>query len=145
MRVSNKLSKFSIEELKRFKENVLIVQSKEELLEMIDRTIQQKEEELINHMNSKFLVDWFNIDKQNITLLHTNGIDNLVQLRNLTEENLREISGMTESSYEQICWARDFFDATSMVQNIPAKRDNMTIVKVIVKQVEECNKKHPNV
>lgn len=145
MRVSKRLSKFSVEELKSFKENVLMVQSREELLEMIDRTIQQKEEELINCMNSKFLVDWFNIDKQNITLLHANGIDNLVQLRNLTEENLRDISGMTESAYEQICWARDFFDVTPLVQNIPANSDNVVIAKVIVKQVEECSVRHPNV
>lgn len=79
MKIRSNLSKFSIEELKRFKEVILQVESKDSLLETVDSIIERKKEKLNHGMNSEFLVDWFNIDRANIDFLHANGIDNLAQ------------------------------------------------------------------
>ena len=125
----NKLSSFSIEELK----------------EVIDSVIKKKEADLTTSMNSKFPVDWFNIDQDYIELLHDNGINNLAQLRSIKEEDLWQLTGMTQGGFRQISWARDFFDMTPIEKIKPEKRDPMTVAKVIVKHANECSKKHPNV
>jgi hypothetical protein len=96
-------------------------------------------------MNSQFLVDWFNIDQDYIGILHANGIDNLAQLRSIKEEDLWQLTGMTQGGFRQISWARDFFDMTPIEKIKPEKRDPMTVAKVIVKHANECSKKHPNV
>ena len=141
----SKLSKFSIEELQTFREKVLQAETKEELLAVIDKTIQKKEYELTESMNARFPVDWFNIDSGYIDILHANGITNLAQLRNIKEEDLWHLEGMTQGGYRQISWARDFFDMTPIEKIKPSKRDNMTVAKVIVKHANECSKKHPNI
>lgn len=141
----SKLSSFSIEELQTFREKVLQASSKEELLEVLDSTIKKKETELTKSMNSKFPVDWFNIDQDYIEVLHANGINNLAQLRNIKEEDLWKLQGMTQGGFRQISWARDFFDMTPIERIKPSKRDPMTVAKVIVKHANECSKKHPNV
>lgn len=145
MILNDKLFGFSIEELKRFKEGILSVESNDELLELIDSTIKAKEKVLAMSMNSRFLVDWFNIDRANIVMLHNNGINNLAQLRELSEEDMRGLTGITQSGFEQISWARDFFDMTSL-ENAPSyDEDSMAVAKIIVKQANKCSKKHPKV
>lgn len=141
----SKLSTFSIEELQTFREKVLHSSSKEELLEVLDRTIKKKEEQLTKCMNSQLLVEYFNIDQDYIEILHRNGINNLAQLRNIKEEDLWSLQGMTQGGFRQISWARDFFDMTPIERIKPAKRNSMTVAKVIVKHANECSKKHPNV
>ena len=141
----SKLSSFSIEELQTFREKVLQATSKEELLEVIDSVIKKKEADLTTSMNSKFPVDWFNIDQDYIELLHDNGINNLAQLRSIKEADLWKLQGMTQNGYSQISWARDFFDMTPIERIKPSKRDPMTVAKVIVKHANECSKKHPNI
>jgi len=141
----SKLSKFSIEELQVFREKVLQAETKEELLAVIDKTIQKKEYELTESMNARFPVDWFNIDSGYIDLLHENGITNLAQLRSIKQEDLWQLEGMTQGGFTQISWARDFFDMTPIERIKPSKRDSMTVAKVIVKHANECSKKHPNI
>lgn len=141
----SKLSKFSIEELQTFREKVLQAETKEELLTVIDKVIETKEYALTQSMNAQFPVDWFNIDKGYIDLLHANGVENLAQLRNIKEEDLWHLSGMTQGGFSQISWARDFFDMTPIEKIKPSKRDSMTVAKVIVKHANECSKKHPNI
>ena len=141
----SKLSKFSIEELQTFREKVLQAETKEELLTVIDKVIETKEYALTQSMNAQFPVDWFNIDKGYIDLLHANGVENLAQLRNIKEEDLWHLSGMTQGGFSQISWARDFFDMTPIEKIKPSKRDSITVAKVIVKHANECSKKHPNI
>ena len=145
MTVNDKLFSFSIDELKYLKERILSVESKEEILELVDTVIKEKEKVLPMSMNSRFLVDWFNIDRANIVMLHNNGINNLAQLRELSEEDMRGLTGITKSGFEQISWARDFFDMTPL-ENAPSyNEDSMAVAKIIVKQANKCSKKYPNV
>ena len=141
----SKFHYFSIEELKLIRDEVTNATSQEQLVETLDRTIKKKEEQLTKSMNSQFLVDWFNIDQDYIGILHANGIDNLAQLRSIKEEDLWQLTGMTQGGFRQISWARDFFDMTPIEKIKPEKRDPMTVAKVIVKHANECSKKHPNV
>lgn len=134
------LNRFTIPELKVFRLEVLSAETKEELLETIDKTIQEKEYASSKSLNARFPVDWFNIDPQYISLLHDNGIYNLHQLREI--KNIRRLSGMTQGGYEQISWARDFFDMTSLEELPPEERTTENVVKVIVKHANECEKKH---
>lgn len=139
------LSKFTIAELVTIREAVLKADSKDALQEEIDRIIKQKEESLSTSLNAQFPVDWFNIDPQNIKVLHDNGIHNLAQLRFIEEAEISLLKGITRSGIEQIAWARDFFDMTPIERIKPEQRDDMTVAKVIVKHANECRKKHPNV
>ena len=141
----SKFNYFSIEELKLIRDEVTNATSQEQLVETLDRTIKKKEDQLTKSMNSQFLVDWFNIDQDYIGILHANGIDNLAQLRSIKEEDLWQLTGMTQGGFSQISWARDFFDMTPIEKIKPEKRDPMTVAKVIVKHANECSKKHPNV
>lgn len=141
----SKFHYFSIEELKLIRDEVTNATSQEQLVETLDRTIKKKEDQLTKSMNSQFLVDWFNIDQDYIGILHANGIDNLAQLRSIKEEDLWQLTGMTQGGFRQISWARDFFDMTPIEKIKPEKRDPMTVAKVIVKHANECSKKHPNV
>ena len=140
----NNLKYFSIEELKLIREEVVQAESKEHLVSVIDKVLKKKEDALTG-MNSRFSVDWFNIDPEYIEILHANGITNLAQLRNIKQEELWGLRGMTQGGFEQIAWARDFFDMTPIEKIKPEKRDPMTVAKVIVKHANECSKKHPNV
>ena len=140
----NNLKYFSIEELKLIREEVVQAESKEHLVSVIDKVLKKKEDALTG-MNSRFSVDWFNIDPEYIEILHANGITNLAQLRNIKQEELWGLRGMTQGGFEQIAWARDFFDMTPIEKIKPGKRDPMTVAKVIVKHANECSKKHPNV
>jgi hypothetical protein len=141
----SKFHYFSIEELKLIRDEVTNATSQEQLVETLDRTIKKKEDQLTKSMNSQFLVDWFNIDQDYIGILHANGIENLAQLRSIKEEDLWQLTGMTQGGFRQISWARDFFDMTPIEKIKPEKRDPMTVAKVIVKHANECSKKHPNV
>ena len=139
------LESFSISELKCLREKIFNVESKEQAVELIDCIIKTKEDMLSQTMNERFLVDWFNIDQVNISLLHENGIDNLGQLRSMSLEDLRRLGGITKSGFEQISWARDFFDMTPL-KDIPSySDDSMAVAKKIVKHAENVSKKHPNV
>ena len=141
----SKFHYFSIEELKLIRDEVTNATSQEQLVETIDRVLKKKEDKLTKGMNAQFSVDWFNIDQDYIGVLHANGIDNLAQLRSIKEEDLLTLKGMTYGGFEQISWARDFFDMTPIEKIKPEKRDPMTVAKVIVKHANECSKKHPNV
>lgn len=145
MSKENKLYTFTIPELKVFRQEVKSVKSKQELLMLIDETICQKEYVATQSLNARFPVDWFNIDRDYIELLHRNGIDNLQQLREIPEENLYQLTGMTKGGYSQISWARDFFDMTPLESLTPEQRTRKNIVKEIVKHANECSKKHPNI
>lgn len=140
----SKFHYFSIEELKLIRDEVTNATSQEQLVETIDRVLKNKEDKLTKGMNAQFSVDWFNIDQDYIGVLHANGIDNLAQLRSI-KEDLWTLKGMTYGGFEQISWARDFFDMTPIEKIKPEKRDPMTVAKVIVKHANECRKKHPNV
>ena len=140
----NNLKYFSIEELKLIREEVVQAESKEHLVSVIDKVLKKKEDALTG-MNSRFSVDWFNIDPEYIEILHANGITNLAQLRSIKQEDLWNLKGMTQGGFAQIAWARDFFDMTPIEKIKPEKRDPMTVAKVIVKHANECSKKHPNV
>lgn len=134
------LGGFTLEQLQTLRQEVTQVPSKEELLVVLDKTIKQKEVQLTTSLNARFSIDWMNIDQPYRQLLHDNGIENLAQLREV--ENIRTLSGMTEGAYEQISWARDFFDMTPIEQMHPEKREDlMEVSKVIVKHANEVSKK----
>ena len=133
------LTKFSISELKEFRTHVKKATTKEELLEALDEMISSKEEQSSRSLNSRFLVDWMNIDLGYRQLLHDNGIDTEQQL--LEVENLWSLHGMTQGAHEQISWAKDFFDMSPIEQIPEEKRSLETVTKVIVKQANEVAKK----
>ena len=141
----SKLHYFSIEELKVIRHEITSSESREQLLEVIDKVLKIKEDKLTKGMNAQFSVDWFNIDLDYIKILHANGITNLAQLRSIDQEDLWKLKGMTKGGFDQISWARDFFDMTPIEKIKPEKRDPMTVAKVIVKHANECRKKHPNI
>ena len=145
MVTTKKISNFSIDELKIFKREIQRASSKEELLDTIDKIIKNKENNLALSLNERFPVTQFNIDPDYISLLHNNGIYNLAQLRNIKEDDLHLLKGMTKGGFAQISWARDFFDMTPFEGIKTNELSTMTIVKMVVKQANECSKKHPNV
>ena len=141
----NNFQYFSIEELKLIRHEITSSESQEQLLEVLNKVLKTKEDKLSKGMNAQFSVDWFNIDPDYIKILHANGIENLAQLRSIKQEDLWGLKGMTHGGFEQISWARDFFDMTPIEKIKPEKRDQMTVAKVIVKHANECSKKHPNI
>lgn len=142
---NNRLYKFTIPELQTFKSQVEEAKTKKDLLMLVDETIRQKEYAATKSLNARFPVDWFNIDKDCIELLHRNGIDNLQQLREIPEENLYQLTGMTQGGYSQISWARDFFDMTLLEALTPEQRTQQNVAKVIVKHTNECSKNYRNI
>lgn len=129
------LTQFSILELKKLRTHVEIAQSREELLEALDEIIFFKEEQANKSLNSRFLVEQMNIDLEYRKLLNDNGIITEQQL--LEVANLWTLKGMTHGAYEQISWAREFFDM-SPVEQIPEEHRNLeNITKVIVKHARK--------
>lgn len=139
------LRNYSITKLQQLKQYVELATSKEELISSICATIKDKEDMEAINWNTQFLVDWFNIDLNYIALLHNSGIENLAQLRSLSEEEVKSLNGMTIDGYRQISWARDFFDMTP-IQQIPIeKRTTEEVIKKIVKHANECYRKHGDI
>ena len=137
---------FSLQELRIIREAVDQAETKRQLLDAIDYMIEQKEKALTEGMNACIPVTFFNIDPGYIRVLQGNGIENLAQLRDIPEEDLWRLEGMTHGGFEQISWARDFFDMTPVEQMKPKDRkDDLSVAKVIVKHANECRKKHGNV
>ena len=144
MSKKNELYTFTIPQLQTIKSQVLGVSSREELIELIEETIYQKEYAATQSLNARFPVDWVSIDRDHIEILHNNGIDNLYQLRETSEEDLQQLTGMTQGGYIQISWARDFFDMSPLEGLTPEQRTKQNIVKVLVRHANECSEKHPN-
>ena len=135
--------KFTISELKVLRDKIIEIKTKEELLEIIDRTIIEKEKASSESLNARFSVDWFNIDRAYIDLLHANGIHNVQQLREV--EDIRSLRGITQVGYSQISWARDFFDMTELERIPPEKRTTERIIKKAVSHAQKCYKKHSDI
>lgn len=105
---------FNLEQLSQLKTQVLQAESKEEILEVIEELIEVKEkeeQEKATSLNSRFLVEWMNIDPPYIQMLHRNGIETLAQLRAI--KDLWSIQGMTPNGETQISWAKEFFNMDS--------------------------------
>lgn len=134
------LNDFTIEQLTTFRNEVVSAKSTDNLLGTIDKILTAKEAAQTS-LNSRFSIDWMNIDMQYLQLLHKNNIETLAQLREI--EDLRDISGITEHGLEQISWARDFFDMTPL-ENMPYNNENdqLEVAKVIVKHSKEVAKRH---
>ena len=116
MTKKDNLTTFSISELQVIRNEVLEKNSKEDLVIYIDSIIKEKEKAKEKSMNSQFPVDWFNIDAEYIQLLHNNNINNLEQLISLSETEIKQLPEITQGGFEQISWARKFFDMTSIEQ-----------------------------
>lgn len=136
MKKKKSLECFTLAELKVLREEVIASKTKEELLERVDSIIASRELKISESLNARFSVDWFNIDPDYISLLHNNGIDTLAQLRQI--EDVRELKGITEHGYEQISWAREFFNMEPVEQLPEKKRSDIDeVAKVIVKHSKE--------
>ncbi len=133
----NNLTKYKISELKVFREHLLEATSTEEILIAIDEMIQEKEEASSKSLNARFPIDWMNIDLDYRQLLHSNGIETEQQLLDI--QDLWSLKGMTQGGYEQISWAREFFDMRPIEELPEEKRSPMNVAKVIVKQAKKNN------
>lgn len=133
----NNLTKYKVSELKVFREHLLEATSKEEILTAIDEMIQEKEEASSKSLNERFPIDWMNIDLAYRQLLHSNGIETEQQL--LDTQDLWSLKGMTQGGYEQISWAREFFDMRPIEELSEEERTPMNVAKVIVKQAKKNN------
>lgn len=146
MSKKSQLSSFSLQELRVIREAVAKAETKRQLLDTIDYMVEQKEKALTEGMNACIPVTFFNIDPGYIRVLQGNGIENLAQLRDIPEADLWKLDGMTQGGFQQISWARDFFDMTPLEKMKPTERqDSLSVAKVIVKHANECRKKHGNV
>lgn len=134
------LDDFTVEQLTAFRNEIVSAKNKEKLLEAIDKVLVDKVSEQTS-LNSRFSIDWMNIDMQYLQLLHKNNIETLAQLREI--EDLRDIPGITEHGLEQISWARDFFDMTPL-ENMTCNNENeqLAAAKIIVKHSKEVAKRH---
>lgn len=134
-----KLTSFSLNELYILRDEVLNVSSKDEITAIITKTIVEKERQMPMSLNEKIPTSYLPIDREYQDLLYLNGIDNLSQL--LEVKRLKSLKGMTEGAFEQISWARDFFDMTPLDEIPMTDRTTMNVAKVIVKQANECERK----
>lgn len=135
------LNDFTIEQLSTIRQEIISAETKDDLLITLDSIIADKNSKL-HSLNSRFPIDWMNIDIQYLHLLHANGIENLAQLRDV--EDLSAIPGITQHGLAQITWAKEFFDMSD-IENMPIKTQDaqLEVAKVIVKHSKECSTKHP--
>lgn len=111
------LSRFTAEELKIIRETVDKATSRDYLLQTINSVIEPKEKAETEGINACIPVSYFNIDPDYRMLLYANGIENLAQLRSIKEEALWSLNGMTHGGFEQISWAREFFNMEPVVRD----------------------------
>ena len=116
-----RLSRFNKTELKTIRDAVIEATTRDELLTTIEEIIAQKEKLETEGPNACIPVSFFNIDPDYRQLLHDNGIENLAQLRSIKEEDLWSLKGMTHGGFEQISWAREFFNMEPLVQETKPK------------------------
>lgn len=121
MALFGRLSRFNKTELKTIREAVIEATTRDELLTTIEQIIEQKEKLETEGPNACIPVSFFNIDPDYRRLLHDNGIENLAQLRSIQEEELWSLKGMTHGGFEQISWAREFFNMEPLVQKTKPK------------------------
>ena len=121
------LSRFTIEELKIIREAVDKATSRDYLVETINSIIEQKEKVETEGINACIPVSYFNIDPDYRMLLYANGIENLAQLRRIKEEDLWSLKGMTHGGFEQISWAREFFNMEPVVREEDKPKTNVKV------------------
>ncbi len=121
MALFGRLSRFNKTELKTIRDAVIEATTRDELLTTIEEIIEQKEKLETEGPNACIPVSFFNIDPDYRRLLHDNGIENLAQLRSIKEEDLWSLKGMTHGGFEQISWAREFFNMEPLVQDTKPK------------------------
>ncbi len=135
------LNDFSLAQLRVIKQGIETADSKESLLAEIDVIIEQKEALREIDYNRAFTIDMMNIDPDYRELLIRNGIFCEADL--LEVEDLHSLTGMTMGAYEQISWARDFFDMTPLLTMPESKKDDqLEVAKVIVKHANSISKKN---
>ena len=133
-----KITDFTMEQLLIIRSTIKSAKTIEELLGTIDNVIQDKVASS-KDMNSRFPIDWMNIDAQYLELLHNNQIETLAQLREI--DDLRMIPGITKHGIEQISWARDFFDMSDLENmSMETEADQLEVAKVIVKHAKEVSR-----
>ena len=119
--IINELDVFTKEQLTSINNGIKAAQSLDELTIAIEKLLEVKELEEASKqlsLNARFPVSWMTIDQDYQQLLYDNNIYNLEQLREVSD--LNTLKGMTRGGYEQISWARDFFNMSPM-ENIPPK------------------------
>lgn len=119
------LEKLSVEELKELRAEIAGGTSIEELLLVLDTAIEGRKPN--PNLNARFPIEWMTIDSSAKKVLLNNGIKTEQDL--LETRNLQNLPGMTGSDYEQIVWARIFFNMEPNRVVEEQKRDSSTSTK----------------